>query len=477
MIVEEVDGSQEREILIGMIVDPTVVGRLSAKWQKNSLRSRHSNAIASWAIEHWKKFSKPIGRAVKLRFEEWAKGQRDKSVVEQAGNFLGALDGEYKRKTREINPAHVVELAARYINALRLERVAQGMDLALKSGDEKRAQEVLATFHKVDFGSGVAVNPFRSEAMIQAAFARSQDQIVTYPKALGRFFGTALTRGGFVCFEGPAKSGKSFWLTDLAYRAMCQRRRVLFVEAGDNTEEEFVQRLMCRAAMWPLDSPDGKWPCVIEVPKEIHPPSGLDVAPVNKDRKKFKCPLDVAISLKACKETSARIKSHQDYFRLACYPNSSINVAGIDALLDEQKREGYDVDVLVLDYMDILDNPPGLGRGEEREIINTNVKHLRRISQDRHLLLVTASQTDTESYDKRTIGKRNFSGDRRKRDHVTATIGINVTEDEKVHGITRLNWVVRRRGSENRQVHVAGCLALANPAMVSTFGKREGGDD
>ena len=54
---------------------------------------------------------------------------------------------------------------------------------------------------------------------------------------------------------------------------------------------------------------------------------------------------------------------------------------------------------------------------------------------------------------------------------MTGMVGINATEKEKDRGITRLNWVVLREKafSSYRCVYVAGCLAIAHPAIKSTW--------
>ena len=66
---------------------------------------------------------------------------------------------------------------------------------------------------------------------------------------------------------------------------------------------------------------------------------------------------------------------------------------------------------------------------------------------------------------------KNFSDDRRKIDSVTGMIGINQSEAEKKRGIMRLNWIALRDGEfhSGKCVHVAGCMALANPAIKSCF--------
>jgi hypothetical protein len=50
-------------------------------------------------------------------------------------------------------------------------------------------------------------------------------------------------------------------------------------------------------------------------------------------------------------------------------------------------------------------------------------------------------------------------------------IGINVSEEEKENGQSRLNWIVLRDDEfvTTKCIHLAGCIPLMNPAIKSTF--------
>ncbi len=56
MKIEKRSGSKERLILIGMIVDITVLGRISSKWQRGMFKSRWANIIAKWCISFYHKY-------------------------------------------------------------------------------------------------------------------------------------------------------------------------------------------------------------------------------------------------------------------------------------------------------------------------------------------------------------------------------------------------------------------------------------
>ena len=134
-------------------------------------------------------------------------------------------------------------------------------------------------------------------------------------------------------------------------------------------------------------------------------------------------------------------------------------------------KEGWEPDVIVIDYADILKPEAHCKTWEYRQQINETWKVLRRISQTFHILVVTATQTSASSYNSPTIKKTDFSEDKRKAAHITGMLGINQTSEEKSQGIYRLNWVFLRDGAwtDTQVVYTAGQLALACPCVISEF--------
>jgi hypothetical protein len=162
----------------------------------------------------------------------------------------------------------------------------------------------------------------------------------------------------------------------------------------------------------------------------------------------------------------------RDLLRISCHPNSSINVAKIESLIKEWEREKWIPDVVCIDYADILAPPTGVR--DPLDQIDTTWKLLRRLSQELHCLVITASQSNASAYknnDDDLLSRKNFSGRKTKLAHVDGMLGLNVNEKDKEQGTTRVNWIVRRSGafSEKEFITVAGCLAIGCPVLKSVF--------
>jgi hypothetical protein len=192
---------------------------------------------------------------------------------------------------------------------------------------------------------------------------------------------------------------------------------------------------------------------------------------VEHEEKVFEDRLHPDEAWSACQRTvKARIRSEESYLKLACYPNGTMSVAGILRLLrDWERRLGWVADVVVIDYADILAAPEGIH--DPREKIDATWRELRALSEWYHSLVVTATQSDADSYNVRTMGMSNFSNDKRKLAHVTGMVGLNQTREEKAVDLLRLNWVVKREDESDafRCLHAAGCRATGNLFVKTTF--------
>lgn len=464
MKISEHDATEERRILTGMIVDEVVLGRIAEKWGRDGLfRSRWANVVGGWCVAYFGRYGKAPRSDVEGLYESWADRTNDENTTELVYKFLEGLSKDYEGEAEDTNPDYLVDVAGEHFNAVRLEQMAEVVAGHVKSGEVGKALDTVSKWDKVEMGAGAGIDVLNDEGAIREAFETVADPLITYPGALGKFFGDQLGRDEFVAITGATGRGKTWWLMDIAWMGIRQGRRVAFFEVGDMSQNQIMRRLMCRLTQHPI-----KPPYTFEVPVEVSRDGGQPVADVITETRSYDGPLQWGKAWKTCKKKMRRRK--QPLLRLSVHPNSSINVEGIAGTLNVWERAGWVPDVVIIDYADILAMPAGYTPGD-REAINATWKDLRSLSQRRHILVVTATQADAASYTASTITRSNFSDDRRKNDHVTGMLGINATEEEQGMGVFRLNWTKRREEAyiESRCVHVAGCLHIGRPHIVSTF--------
>lgn len=447
------DGADVRRILCGMIADDKVCNKISKNWEAGGLfDSDWANQIGRMVIAHQMKYGRAPKKEINAIFEQWAVESRaEEKVVEKVEQFLSGLSDSYQEEPSD----YVLDIAGRYFNNVQMTRAMEEAKAEIEGGRVEDAQTRLQRIKRVNLGAGSYIEPAADPSVWMDAFSKERRRaLVGYPGDLGAFIGDYFCRGTLFSFMAPDKTGKTTWLVDLAYRAARQRNRVALFDMGDGSQEEVITRLACRVAALPewdskILKPTG-WKDDGELIREEVEANAVD--PVDGYR----------LLKKICKS--------QDAFRVSCHENSSTTVADIDSLLQDWEENGWRPDVIVIDYADIMAPPKGFK--DQLEQIDELWKQLRRLSQRRHCLVVTATQSASSAYTKGEKGlltKADFSGRKTKIAHVNGMIGINVNSKEKDLGLARINWVVRRKGAYNDQHYcrVAGSLEVGNPCVIS----------
>jgi hypothetical protein len=209
---------------------------------------------------------------------------------------------------------------------------------------------------------------------------------------------------------------------------------------------------------------------VVQVPKRIRKVKGE--IQVRYSTKTYEKPLSMKEASDAFDVIRKERVKGKDYLRMLTYPSSTLSVKQIQGIVEQYSKDGWDADVVITDYADILDEDAALpGSSDPRHKTNASWSQQRKLSGSRHILYITATQADANSYEKETMTRSNFSNDKRKLAHVTGMFAINQTQVEKDKGVFRLNWVALREGaySEGQTVAVAGNLSIGRPCITSCF--------
>lgn len=471
MKVRKYQASEEKTILIAMIVNTRVLSYIHAELSrdpKGPFKNKWSNLIAKWCFEYFEKHAKAPGKVIQSIFVSYAARETEDDNAKLVESFLEDLSGEYAKLKEGLNEQWVLDKAAEFFNKVRMERMAEEVQAALESHDIGRAQEVRDGAQPVSFSRSAWHNPFTDRAIRETLEdIDNDDSIVKFKGDLGRFLNAHFERGSFIAFAGPEKMGKSFWLEEVVWLGLNQRRKVLYYIIGDMSEKQARRRLYSRATL----KPKSRLRKVLRIPTGIKFAGKDDAGRPKVDvtfREETREPYTEVDIKRAVEELKMNAAMRQFPLRLKCI-GGDLTASGIRRDIDELIREGFTPDLVVVDYLDLLDPEPSVSKLDPRHQINKTWKICRQISLDYHLCFVGATQAAARAYDQWLIRKKDFSEDKRKNAHVTGMLGLNRTPDEKQKGIYRLNWVFLRDGewTETQCVWTAGNLALACPCLRS----------
>jgi hypothetical protein len=498
----------ERRIITGLIVSTDYIQQVYPIWQPRLLESPTAKILASWCIEYYDSYGKAPGRDIEGIYTQKLREGLSKDRAEWIEDVLADLSDDYDRGN--FNVQYLVDQTRQYFQERHLLLFANDIKGELDAGNVTQAAELASGYTSITTQSQSSIDPFSNEArsVVRQAFEEREKPLVRFPKALGEFWNRELVRGAFVALLGPEKRGKTFMLMEIAIRAVRSGCNVVFFQAGDMTEKQQIRRLAiyltkrsdderyCGTLFLPTvdcvynqdDScdkeirecdfglknyqPEMTYEALVEAYEE-HPDYR---ACHNCDDIKGavwltrRGPVQRLDWKQAYKALRAFGKKYPTRFKLSSYANGTLSVMEIKALLNVwERQERFVPDVIVIDYIDILAPDPDFSRMDFRHRRNELWQRLRNLSEERHSLVVTATQAAASSYGKEILRLSDFSEDKRVYAHVTAMYGLNQTEEEKQIGIMRINEMVVREAdySSKRTVKVLQRLETGRPFLGS----------
>lgn len=465
MIRRKVDSKLERQILVALITNKQFLA--SAAPLLTDLRlfeQKFVRQIAGWCLTHFKQYQSAPAKGIRAIYSSWAETQYpSEDDADAVRDFLESISEQYDTDP-QINVSHLVDETSNFLTTKKLARLRDEIDTSLMHGRREDALAAVQGFRTVTNSDGMGFAPIRNKEAVCKTYAERQKPLLAFGEQAGKFFNNGMMPEGLIGIMGPEKRGKTYWCLEFIYRAIRSRKRVAMFEVGDLTEVELKMRLDSRIARLPFWVSEAKGG--IQVPKNLHWEKGGEGkrVEVDFDTEVFPtCLHDGPMETvwKAHKEFCRLYKITGNEVRFSVHPNSSINVAGIDRILQRWKYElEWVPDVIIIDYPDIL--LPEEGNRDFRHQVNDTWKAMRRLGQEWHALVIAPTQSDAASYEVKTLTAKNFSEDKRKLAHITGMIGLNQTQKEKEKQIIRLNWI-RLRGApfnEYRCLFVSQCLPL-----------------
>lgn len=507
----------ERRIVTGLIISTKYVDRIRKNWSSKLLESKAARKIANWSLEFYDRYREAPREEIESIFLEKTKNL-SKGEVEDIEDILASLSDEYERQDK-FNVEYLYDQTIQYFEESHLRGLIDDVTDLVDRGEiieaKKKALDYSPDIQIEDRDLDLS-SPEVGER-VERAFEITSQPVVKYSRQLGKFLNDQLVRGAFVGFMAPEKRGKTFFLLDMGLKAVRQHANVAFFQAGDMTEDQQLKRIAVHLAK---RSDKKKWvgrqyepvrdciknqldDCDLAVREcDFGPFEGkseeylrdkveydhlVRAYKKNKDYKPcYNCNkywedklgavwlkrIDLNHVLtkgEAKKEVTKFFVNGKRRFRLSTHPNRTLSVSDIDNTLDLwERKDGFVPDLIIVDYADIL--APEI-RADFRHQENDKWMKLRGLSQKRHALVVTATQTDASSYDRNTLSLKNFSEDKRKFGHVTAMYGLNQDTQgrEKKIGIMRLNKILVREDDflHTHQVHVLQNLRRGLPCMSS----------
>lgn len=445
--------------MIYMITDTKFLRGIMPVFRTHYLETSYAKIVSEWVVEYFERYQEAPGKNIQDIYKAKKGSIRDEDDTHNVSSFLAGMSKDWENQKPNNVPFSLAQ-AIEYLKLRSQTILNEDLEEALRVGDPTKGENVIANYQRVEMPSGEGVSLLNDTGEVISAFMDDDEDLFSFPGAVGELTGT-LVRGDFLLYLGPMKRGKTWWLLYTAETAMSNGLKVVFI-TFEMTKKQLIRRSWRSIVGRPLKKQRVVLPHFEETDDD---PPKFRIQKKEETREAFEV---------------ARIKEYQrdlkqmyrgGDIRVIALPSKSKTVADISTRLDNMSfYDHYDADVVVIDYGDLLLPTKGF-RGEYRHTIDDVYAGMRRLAEERNVLVVTASQTEKSTF-RQDVTRQHVAEDVRKIAYVTCGLALNQSEAEEEAGIMRVaQLVVREERRTHEQAVALQCLDIGRVCLASKLRK------
>lgn len=475
LLRKSVSSDIEKQLITGIIVSDRICGELHRILNLDYLQLDYARIITRWVFEYYDKYkTAPYENIQNIYNIE--KANLKEAEVELISTFLFKLS-ERLKQNEEFNTEYLLDKILQYVKERSLVVTSQRIIDYVNAGKPDEAEKELREYKKVARSVGKFENPFEKEyiSSVIENYTKPEEERAEYlfkvPGQLGMLLGH-FESSWLVAFEGPMKRGKTWWLQELALQAVLEHLKVVFISLEMNSygiTKRFYQ-IITNAG----DKPEYLYP-VFDCYKnqigscKLHKRKGVGAIITEKGNQPEFDDFPNHIVCTECRGThlfnptqwytkvdksslfsSTNIKTVEGFasmygsrLRIKTYPAYSANIGDIKNDLERlETLDDFIPNVIIIDYADILTAESKHLEGREKH--DETWKMLKNLASSRNCLVITATQSNRSTLDKKNVKASDVSEDIRKVAHVDAMFSLNQTPIEKKAGVMRIGVVAHR---------------------------------
>lgn len=424
-----IDLSEEKRVLANMITNTSFLRGVRDIYKPGLFETSYAKVIAGWTWEYYERTGTAPGRDIQDLYLRKRAEVRDEEDIELIADYLTALNENYN-EIEIHNVLYEVQKAETYFKLRSLEKLSEKINQAVTLKVPSEGEKLVAEYKRVEKPSGSGIDLFADAAAIRAAFDFHEERLFKFPGVLGDRMGY-FCRGDFLAFLAPVKTGKTFYLFEMAkYAALFGFNSIFY--SLEMTVPQMLRRSWKSLVGQPVKGGSYDLPCFevdrsgkYYITKKTVVKEGIDLDAIEEKQKAYK-------------------QQARGSLKMETFPSGSGTLAAIKAnLANLEYYDGFMPDVIVIDYADIVKAD---SRGDHRHKLNEIWLELRGWAQERNCLVVTVSQINKTAFT-RDIKSGDVSEDSRKLAHVTQLYALNQTPAEKEIGCHRIEPLLTREGA------------------------------
>lgn len=207
MTIEKVDLSQERQIIIMMIVSTEFLNQIIPVLKIRYLKSSYAKTVAKWIIEYYNEFKEAPGKNIQSIYQTKLSSLRNEQDTELIAEFLSRLSKDWEKESLTHNIHFFIKNSIKYLKLSSLEILKNEIENSIIQGDSTTAEQKIAEYNRVEKPNGSGFYILRDYESIAKAFTDKDEIIFRFPGILGDVCNNFL-RGDLVSFLAAKKVGK-----------------------------------------------------------------------------------------------------------------------------------------------------------------------------------------------------------------------------------------------------------------------------
>jgi len=501
--VQRLNFNREKACIVNLILSTEYCSKVLPVINEDHFTSKYAGTLISWVSDYYNGYGVAPKLHINEMFEEMGH-KLDEVTYEQVGNVLQHLSDVADTEIHNIQ--YLIDTADDLFRERHLALQNKMIEVYLEKGDLVSAEAAAnEKYHGIKDAGDKFIHfddqDFISDCVRDMVMQQDPETaFFRFSGRLGDFIGP-IDAGWFVAFLAPAKRGKTTYMLDAAIDSVRQRKNTVVISL-EMLEKPLMQRYaLAVTGIRPEEDTYTVMTPIMDCKKNqsgdcekdtrvgsnaIVTDDGLmsyEDVPTwtvctecrgGKETHKDFVPAawKIPIEKKTITEGDYVKKIHKfnkffgKYGRIIHKSSKSVTVADLRASVQSLRdQENFIVDVIVLDYADLI-KPDG-GGGIKRHELDDIWEGLRAWGQEEHVLIISASQTNRTSADVLFLRDIHVAEDYSKIAKVDIAIGLCQNDEMKEQGIIHLNKVAHRH-REYVQSHVC-CVLQELSSQQSTL--------
>ena len=498
----EIDVRLERQIIIGMVISDRFLKSLQPLLKTSEFQSGYASTVAKWCCDYWQRYKKSPGRDIEDIYL-----MKQRSIPEEQSEllekFLSSLSDEYERG-ETFNADLLLDRAEQHFRLSALKNLRDKLNKAIVSGRHEEGESLVKSYERPALLQTNGIDPLRDMDFVVSSLVsddENPDIIMQLPGALGQATGP-LERGQLVAIQAESGIGKTWWLWMINRIALMRGFNTVFFSLEMSVKK--MTRRIWQDMTGMVTRGDGlvripHFDCRFNQFGECTKPERKNKVPLIKEGKVPRIAPKNYLPCDACRDAWAKdelrvffTEEKRDFLdapgavfkyeamnrsglirkvgksHLVEFPSHTITVREMVSYLENlEYYEGLLPDVIISDYADKFKWDVA---GDPRNSIGRIWGEHKGLAQEKHCLVITASQSNTERSGKK-VGKQSWSETVEKRRMLDLGIALNQSQGDYEDGICWVNVDKIRDGEKigTAEIAVLQQLAIGRPYLDSCF--------